>query len=264
MSPWRASIRHSQRRGRYSVADLVDRIVFDHVAVAVPRMADAAPFLSGELGGIPDAGAVRSSSAFAWGTYRFEGGGSIEVLEPLGATGFVQRFLAERGSGIHHVTFKVPSLDEVCSRAEAAGYDIVGRDDSDPEWREAFLHPKQALGIVVQFAQPGPPDGAEPPSALPAAAPSPPAPLTVLGLRMRCQSRERAVTQWGHVLEARMSERSPGRLHFEWPGSFMRLVVDIDPVENEGPLTVLVRGAGRRLPAGPHPVLGAVFQEGGV
>ena len=261
MSPPPASIRRSRRRGPYSVADLVDRIVFDHVAVAVSRIADAAPFLSGELGGIPDSGAVRSTGAFAWGTYRFEGGGSIEVLQPNGAAGFVQRFLAERGPGIHHVTFKVPSLDHVCARAEAAGYGIVGRDDSDPEWREAFLHPKQALGIVVQFAQPGPPDGPELPPVLPPALPSAPAPRTVLGLRMRCQSRERAITQWGKVLQGRMSERSPGRVQFEWPGSFMRLVVEIDPVDNEGPLAIEVRGGGRRLPVGSHPVLGTVFEE---
>src|SRR5215468_6037388 len=148
-------------------------------------MADAAPFLSGELGGIPDAGAIRTAAAFAWGMYHYEGGGSIEILEPMGPQGFVQRFLAERGPGIHHVTFKVPSLDAVCARAEAAGYGIVGRDDSDPEWREAFLHPKQALGIVVQFAQPGPSDDS--PSALPPAVPSPPSPVAVLGLSMRCQ-----------------------------------------------------------------------------
>src|SRR5262247_1291899 len=145
-------------------------MVFDHVAIGVARMADAAPFLSGELGGIPDAGAIRSAAAFAWGTYRYEGGGSIEILEPIGPQGFVQRFLAERGPGIHHVTFKVPSLDAVCARAEGAGYGIVGRDDSDPEWREAFLHPKQALGIVVQFAQPGP----GPWRSAPPAPPSPP------------------------------------------------------------------------------------------
>src|SRR5215475_5251373 len=161
-------------------------VVFDHVAIGVPCMADAAPFLAGELGGVPDAGAIRTSAAFAWGTYRYQGGGSIEVLEPIGEEGFVQRFLAERGPGIHHVTFKVPSLDQVCARAEAAGYGIVGRDDSDPEWREAFLHPKQALGIVVQVAQPGPPAGPESPPVLPPAAPASPAPRTVLGLRMRC------------------------------------------------------------------------------
>src|SRR5215470_4102306 len=210
-------------------------------------MADAAPFLSGELGGIPDAGAVRTAAAFAWGTYRYEGGGSIEVLEPMGPQGFVQRFLAERGPGIHHVTFKLPSLDAVCGRAESAGYGIVGRDDSDPEWREAFLHPKQALGIVVQFAQPGAFDDG-PPSALPPAVPSPPSAVTVLGLSMRCQSRERALTLWSTVLQGQVTEQPRGALRFTWPGSFMRIEIELAPSR-------------RPLPASAHPVLGAVFKE---
>jgi catechol 2,3-dioxygenase-like lactoylglutathione lyase family enzyme len=238
---------------------VVSHVVLDHVAIAVPRMADAAPFLAGELGGVPDAGAIRAAGTFAWGTYRYAGGGSIEVLEPMGTDGFVRRFLAERGPGIHHVTFKVPSLDAVCARAEAAGYGIVGRDDSDAEWREAFLHPKQALGIVVQFAQPGASDGGPPPT-LPPAAPAPPSPVTVLGLRMRCQSREHALTLWQTVLQGRIAQQ-PGALRFRWPGSFMRIDVEIDPVQNEGPIAIELAASGRRLPSGAHPVLGTVFRE---
>jgi catechol 2,3-dioxygenase-like lactoylglutathione lyase family enzyme len=238
----------------------VDRVLFDHIAIGVPRMADTAPFLAGMLGGIPDSG--YPSGPFTWGTYRFEGGGSIELIEPRGASGFVHRFLAERGPGIHHVTFKVPSLDEVCARAEAAGYGIVGRDDSDTSWMEAFLHPKQALGIVVQFAQPGPAHGITRPPTPPPAVPSPPPPVTLLGLRMRCQSRERALTQWGTVLQGTVADGPRGSLLFSWPGSFMRLAVEIDPVQNEGPLAIELAGSPRlQLPAGPHPVLGAVFKQ---
>ena len=238
----------------------VSRILFDHIAIAVPAMSQAAPFLAGELGGVPDAGCPSMARAFTWGTYAYDGGGSIEVLEPLGASGFLNRFLAERGPGIHHVTFKVPSLDEISARAEAAGYDVVGRDDSDPEWREAFLHPKQALGIVVQFAQPGPSDGTAftPPPGVSA----PPPPVTVLGLRMRCQSREHAITQWSTVLQGTMMNGPQGSLVFRWPGSFMRLAVEIDPVQNEGPIAIELTSPRRlALPAGPHPLLGTVFEE---
>ena len=238
----------------------VDRILFDHIAIGMPTMADAAPFLAGELGGVPDIG--RPSGPYTWGTYRFEGGGSIEIIEPLGPRGFLHRFLAERGPGFHHVTFKVPSLDDVCARAERAGYGIVGRDDSDPEWKEAFLHPKQALGIVVQFAQPGPAHGAPLPSTPPPGVPSPPPPATLLGLRMRAQSRERAVTQWGTVLQGKMADGPRGSLVFRWPGSFMRLAVEIDPVQNEGPIAIeLASPRTLALPEGPHPALGAVFKE---
>jgi len=238
----------------------VDRIVFDHVAIGMPKMADAAPFLSGVLGGVPDSG--YPTGVFTWGTYRFEGGGSIEIIEPRGASGFLHRFLAEHGPRIHHVTFKVPSLDDVCTRAEEAGYGIVGRDDSDKTWQEAFLHPKQALGIVVQFAQPGPSQGAPRPSTPPPGVRSPPPPVTVLGLRMRAQSRERAVTQWGTVLQGKAADGPRGGLVFRWPGSFMRIVVDIDPVQNEGSIAIELASARRlTLPEGAHPVLGAVFKE---
>jgi methylmalonyl-CoA/ethylmalonyl-CoA epimerase len=238
----------------------VDRILFDHIAIGMPTMADAALFLSGELGGIPDSG--HPSGPFTWGTYRFEGGGSIEIIEPLGDSGFLRRFLAERGSGIHHVTFKVPSLDDVCARAEEAAYGVVGRDDSDPTWKEAFLHPKQALGIVVQFAEPGPTQGAARPVKPPPGVRSPSPPVTLLGLRMRAQSRERAITQWGTVLQGTMTDGPLGGLVFRWPGSFMRLAVEIDAVQNEGPIAIeLSSPRALALPEGPHPVLGAVFKE---
>jgi catechol 2,3-dioxygenase-like lactoylglutathione lyase family enzyme len=264
----------------------VKRVLFDHIAIALPRMTDAASFLCTELGGEPDAG--QPSGAFTWGTYRFEGGGAIEIMEPRGPSGFLHRFLAERGPGIHHVTFKVPSLAEACARAEAAGYGIVGRDDSDPEWKEAFLHPKQALGIVVQLVEPGPPHshsgsgltlrhrlsgqpssaGAQcrnvrpDPSCMtppPGVAGAPPS-VRVLGLRMRCQSVERAMTQWSAVLQGKAAKGPRGELVFSWPRSPMRLAVEIEPVQNEGPIAIeLASGRPLPLPAGPHPVLGAVF-----
>ena len=43
-----------------------------------------------------------------------------------------------------------PSLDAISARAASLGYTNVGSDRSDPHWQEAFLHPKQAQGIVVQ------------------------------------------------------------------------------------------------------------------
>jgi len=238
----------------------MDHILFDHIAVGMPKMADAAPFLAGELGGVPDIGGP--SGPYTWGTYRFEGGGCIEIIEPLGPPGFLHRFLAERGPGFHHVTFKVPSLDDVCARAERAGYEIVGRDDSDPGWKQAFLHPKQALGIVVQFAQPGPAHGTARPFAPPPGVSSPPPPATLLGLRMRAQSRERAVTQWSTVLQGKMTAGPRGSLVFSWPGSFMRLAVEIDPVEHEGPIAIELSSPRMlALPEGPHPALGAVFTQ---
>jgi methylmalonyl-CoA/ethylmalonyl-CoA epimerase len=240
----------------------VRSVLFDHIAIAVPRLADAEAVLAGELGGRSTFG--MTTDHFRFRHWRYEGGGDLQVLEPAGDDGFLHRFIAQRGPGIHHVTFTVPSLVEACARARASGYSIVGYDDSDPEWKEAFLHPKQAQGIVVQFAEPN------------AHSPSPPpcdasrrsgvrdsvAPIMVLGLRLSARSRERAHLQWGTVVQGACADADDGALVYRWPGSFMCIAVEIDPAREEGPRWI--EFSSRRavqLTDDPHPVLGAVFRR---
>ena len=213
-------------------------ILLDHIAIALPRIADAPAALVGVLGGLPDKS--RPAGAFRWATWTFAADAAIEILEPMGADGFLHRFLAAHGRGVHHVTFRVPDLAEACRRAEAAGYDIVGRDESDRSWKEAFLHPKQALGIVVQLAESeiAPPPAR--PASVPPGLPDPPPPARILGLRLRAQSRSRAITQWRDVLHGAMSELPDGSLAFRWPDSPMQLAVDIDPTAAEGPVALEV------------------------
>jgi methylmalonyl-CoA/ethylmalonyl-CoA epimerase len=241
----------------------VRSVLFDHIALAVPRLADAEAILAGELGGRSAYGMTRDGFRF-W-HWRYEGGGDIEVLEPAGAGGFLHRFIAQRGPGIHHVTFKVPSLVEACERARAQGYSIVGYDDSDPEWKEAFLHPRQAQGIVVQFAEAGAESSEPPPDEShrrPRASGHPVSPITVLGLRLSARSRERAHVQWGTIVQGAREHDRDGVLLYRWPGSFMYIAVEIDPVREEGPLWIEYSSP-RAVPLSddPHPVLGAVFKR---
>jgi methylmalonyl-CoA/ethylmalonyl-CoA epimerase len=79
----------------------------------------------------------------------------IELLEPhrVDTNDFLRRFLDQRGPGPHHLTFKVPDIRDALARCETAGIAPVNVDLSDPDWQEAFLHPKAATGVVVQLAQ---------------------------------------------------------------------------------------------------------------
>ncbi|MBI1733664.1 MAG: VOC family protein [Candidatus Rokubacteria bacterium] len=233
---------------------------FDHIAIAVSRIADVTGVLVGALGGEPAFGS--SSRFFQFGQWRFAGGGRLEVLEPVGPPdGFLRRFLAQNGPGIHHVTFKVPDIREACARAEGFGYKIVGFDDSNPYWKEAFLHPKQALGIVVQLAQMARTSAGAPSMSWqpPQAPPNPPAPVTVLGLRMTARSRERADVQWRQILQAEPSEAG-GEVVYRWERSPLTITVAIDPAAEEGPVAIeLATDRAVGIPAGRHPVLGALF-----
>jgi methylmalonyl-CoA/ethylmalonyl-CoA epimerase len=214
---------------------------FDHIAIALPRMIDAVPILAGVLGGAPVFGA--ESRVYRFGHWRFQGGGRIEVLEPTDDDGFLARFVAKHGPGIHHVTFKVASLDEACARARARGYDIVGHNAADPQWKEAFLHPRQALGIVVQLAEsaPEPPPSPSRPRHRwqpPATVADPPPPVTVLGLRMTARARDRALAQWRDVLGGAPDDAAATPLVFRWPQSPLHLAVEIDPARDEGALAI--------------------------
>jgi methylmalonyl-CoA/ethylmalonyl-CoA epimerase len=214
----------------------VPAVRFDHIAIASPRIADAVPLLAGSLGGRPAFGA--ETPEYRFGQWEYEGGGRLEVLEPVPPDGFLARFLQARGPGIHHVTFKVPDLDAACDRARAHGYAIVGHDDSKPQWKEAFLHPRQALGIVVQLAESDPTGPPPPPWKPPVRVAGAGPPVVLVGLRMTVHALERARRQWEHVAGGRSHPEPGGGLVFRWPQSPMRIAVDVDPTRPEGPLAL--------------------------
>ena len=210
----------------------------DHVAIAVPRAADAVDWLVAGLGGRPFAAGL--GLGFKFWQFAFTRGGVIEVLEPDGpAAGFLHRFLAARGPGIHHVTFKVPDLHAAAERASRLGYDVVGLTELHPSWKEAFLHPKQAQGIVVQLAESHPELEPEEWSA----APFPPLPESareradVRGVRLRATSETQAIRQWQELLGAEVShgERT---LVFRWTDSPLAIEVEIDAGAPPGPLGI--------------------------
>ena len=230
----------------------------DHVACGVASIAEAAGFVAGTLGGEPWMGGP--GGAFVGAQWRFEGGGVLELIEPTGPPdGFLWRFLASRGPGVHHVTFKVKDLALACERVREAGLDVVGYDDSSPGWKEAFLHPKQAQGLVVQLAESHPElDGGWSEAwSFPPAPAAPPPPVRLLGLHLSAHDLGAARRQWGELLGG-VERRLGGDRIFVWPDSPLRIRVSPDPVGPEGPLELEVATSRRlELPPGAHPVLGA-------
>ena len=125
----------------------------DHVAVAVESWSEAWPRYVTGLGGRWASGG--RNIGFAPAQLAFANGARLEVLQPWEpeANPFLRRFLDHSGPGPHHLTFKVPDLAASLDEVRAAGFSPVSVDLSDPGWKEAFLHPRQAGGIVVQLAQ---------------------------------------------------------------------------------------------------------------
>jgi methylmalonyl-CoA epimerase len=84
------------------------------------------------------------------------GGSHLELLAPLAPDTAVGRFLARRGPGIHHVAYRVSSIDETLSALAASGLRMI---DERPRSgirgsRVAFVHPSSTDGVLTEIVEP--------------------------------------------------------------------------------------------------------------
>jgi hypothetical protein len=168
------------------IGPTIEGAALDHVAHAVPRWQDAWHRYAVDLGAAWSSGGP--GVGFAPGQVQFANGARIEMLMPFDVetNDFLSRFLTRHGPGPHHLTFKVPDLDAALESLVHGGYQPIGIERSDPQWMEAFVHPNQATGVVVQVAQAGSPWASPPPDDYPrerrqrrdGSGPVPPASLT--------------------------------------------------------------------------------------
>ena len=77
-----------------------------------------------------------------------------EVLQPDGPDSFVQRFLDQRGPGLHHLTVQVPDIEEAVAELERLGVTPFGGVSEDTMWWMAYVHPRDSGGVLWQLYQP--------------------------------------------------------------------------------------------------------------
>jgi catechol 2,3-dioxygenase-like lactoylglutathione lyase family enzyme len=105
------------------------------------------------LGGVANGFERLNERGFMWLTLRYPNGAQVELLEPVGTSGFLHSYLERYGEGAHHMTFIVADVRLAVERARAAGLRVVDEDYRDPRWQEAFISPRSAFGTIVQLAQ---------------------------------------------------------------------------------------------------------------
>lgn len=128
---------------------------FDHLALAVRSIGEVLPLVE-LLGGSYINGGHHPTQGFRWAQFALPSDMKLELLAPIDPADqdhFLVRFLEGRGEGPHHVTFKVANVEEAVAEASARGFSVVQQDYSDPGWKEAFVHPGSAHGLLIQLAQ---------------------------------------------------------------------------------------------------------------
>jgi methylmalonyl-CoA/ethylmalonyl-CoA epimerase len=84
------------------------------------------------------------------------GDGHIELLQPLGPDTAVGKYLARRGPGLHHVAYRVESVQDTLTALAGAGLRLI---DQHPRIGirgslVAFLHPASTGGVLTEIVQP--------------------------------------------------------------------------------------------------------------
>jgi methylmalonyl-CoA epimerase len=126
----------------------------DHVAIAVPSITVVLPLfesLTGARGSPPESVPTQKVNVTFLGT----GAARLELLEPSAADSVLQRFLARRGSGLHHIAFRVPDLASTLAALAAAGIQLI---DARPRLgagghQVAFLHPSSTGGVLIELVE---------------------------------------------------------------------------------------------------------------
>jgi methylmalonyl-CoA/ethylmalonyl-CoA epimerase len=128
----------------------------DHVAIAVAERDASAASLSALFGLAPGAREHVASQATDVAFLHPHGSGkedaSLELCAPRGNVA-LDRFLARRGPGLHHVCFAVEDLPAALAELKAAGVRLID-ETPRPGARGhdvAFLHPDSTGGVLFEL-----------------------------------------------------------------------------------------------------------------
>ena len=188
--------------------------ILDHLAVGTADLSAGWDLFAGVLGGTWAYGG--DSPGFWWGQLNYAAGPKIELLTPAAhpEVDFLERFLAARGAGPHHFNFMVTDIDSTLARIRAFGIEPIGVNLASPEWKEAFLHPRAAHGIVIQVAQQSGSPTVAPPRELPE--PGPPCRLDLI--EHHVGDLDGAVRLFRDVLDGQLEAAGTETAELTWPG----------------------------------------------
>ena len=83
------------------------------------------------------------------------GSGKVELLKSTVSGSVIEKFLENRGEGIHHVCFEVDNISKAIIELKELNIDVISdRPTVGAEgYKVVFIHPKSTGGVLVELAQ---------------------------------------------------------------------------------------------------------------
>lgn len=125
----------------------------DHISIAVRDFQKAENFFNNLLGLVPGGSGSDKDRGFFYHIYSAGDLSRFELISPDSDQSFLKGFLKKRDGGVHHITFQVDSVYRVRQELEKHNIPYFGFNDRYKDWKELFIHPKEAYGVLIQFAE---------------------------------------------------------------------------------------------------------------
>ena len=128
----------------------------DHSGIAVKSLADAVKVYEDVIG-LKVSGYDQVDDQGVRVAMLPVGDSRIELLEPTVPSSPIEKFMAKRGEGIHHIAVRVDNIEEALERFKASGarlIDTVPRQGAH-NTRIAFVHPASTHGVLLELVEHG-------------------------------------------------------------------------------------------------------------
>ena len=139
---------------------MISRI--DHVSLAVQDFDAAFRFFADFLGAVPGSSGEDPAMKYYWEILSLGDLSRLELITPTGPGSFLDNFLKDRPGGVHHITMQTPSIVRAREALEENNIPYFGFASYGDVWKELFIHPKHAFGVLVQLAEFTPDDWISP------------------------------------------------------------------------------------------------------
>ncbi len=130
---------------------MISRI--DHISIAVKDYEKAFRFFSRLLGAVPGVGMEDPNMKYVWQLFSLGDLSRLELMHPTGEGSFLDGFLNKREGGVHHITLETPDIEKFRVFLEEEEIPYFGRADMGDTWKELFIHPRDAFGVLIQVAE---------------------------------------------------------------------------------------------------------------
>ena len=131
-------------------------IRIDHISLAVNNYEAAVEFFTKILGADPQSqGAEGGRLEYFWHIFALGDLSRFEIIKKTVEKGsFLDKFLEnKKDGGIHHITLQTPDIEPFKRNLDDNGIPYFGYRNVGNNWKELFIHPKHAFGVLLQIAE---------------------------------------------------------------------------------------------------------------